>query len=103
MQSLSGGNQQKCVLARYVGADCKILLSDEPTRGVDVGAKHEIYELLLELAEKRGVAVLIASSELPEIMGLCDRVYVMREGRITAEINPKQSSEEFVLRYATLN
>lgn len=64
---------------------------------------REIYELLVELAESRGVAVLIASSELPEIMGLCDRVYVMREGRITAEIVPKQSSEEAVLRFATMH
>ena len=102
VQNLSGGNQQKCVLARYIGADCKILLSDEPTRGVDVGAKREIYELLVELAETRGVAILMASSELPEIMGICDRIYVMREGRITAEIVTKKTSEEEVMRFATL-
>jgi ribose transport system ATP-binding protein len=103
VQNLSGGNQQKCVLARYVGADCKILLSDEPTRGVDVGAKREIYELLVELAEKRGVAILMASSELPEIMGICDRIYVMREGRITAELISKNTNEEEVMRFATLH
>ena len=79
-QNLSGGNQQKCVLARLVSAGCEILLADEPTRGVDVGAKREIYDLLVELAETRGLAILMASSELPEILGLCDRVYVMREG-----------------------
>jgi ribose transport system ATP-binding protein len=103
VQNLSGGNQQKCVLARYVGADCKILLSDEPTRGVDVGAKREIYELMVELAETRGVAILMASSELPEIMGICDRIYVMREGRITAELITKKTSEEEVMRFATLH
>jgi ribose transport system ATP-binding protein len=103
VQNLSGGNQQKCVLARYVGADCKILLSDEPTRGVDVGAKREIYELLVELAETRGVAILMASSELPEIMGICDRIYVMREGRITAELVTKKTNEEEVMRFATLH
>jgi ribose transport system ATP-binding protein len=103
VQNLSGGNQQKCVLARYVGADCKILLSDEPTRGVDVGAKREIYELLVELAETRGVAVLMASSELPEIMGITDRIYVMREGRITAELVTKNTTEEEVMRFATLH
>ena len=103
VQNLSGGNQQKCVLARYVGADCNILLSDEPTRGVDVGAKREIYELMVELAETRGVAILMASSELPEIMGICDRVYVMREGRITAELITKKASEEEVMRFATLH
>ena len=103
VQNLSGGNQQKCVLARYIGADCKILLSDEPTRGVDVGAKREIYELLIDLAEKRSVGILMASSELPEIMGLCDRIYVMRAGRVTAELIPKQTSEEEVLRFAALH
>ena len=103
VQNLSGGNQQKCILARYVGADCKILLSDEPTRGVDVGAKREIYELLVELTESRGVAILIASSELPEIMGLTDRIYVLREGRVTAELVTKNTSEEEVMRFATLH
>jgi ribose transport system ATP-binding protein len=102
-QNLSGGNQQKCVIARLVSADCRILLADEPTRGVDVGAKREIYDLLVELAETRGLAILMASSELPEILGLCDRVYVMREGRITAELETKNTSEEDVMRFAALH
>ena len=103
VQSLSGENQQKCAIARLVSAECRILLADEPTRGVDVGAKREIYDLLVELSETRGLAVLLASSELPEILGLCDRVYVMREGRISAELNVKTTTEEEVMRFAALH
>ncbi len=102
-QNLSGGNQQKCVLARLVSAGCDTLLADEPTRGVDVGAKREIYDLLVELAESRGLAILMASSELPEILGLCDRVYVLREGEITAELDARGTTEEEVMRYAALH
>lgn len=103
VQNLSGGNQQKCVIGRLVGAECTIMLADEPTRGVDVGAKREIYDLLFELSDSRQLAIVIASSELPEILNLCDRVYVMREGRITAELDARQTSEEEVMRYATHN
>ena len=102
-QNLSGGNQQKCVIARLVSAGCEVLLADEPTRGVDVGAKREIYDLLVELAESRGLAVLVASSELPEILGICDRLYVMREGEITAELIAKTTTEEEVMRFAALH
>jgi ribose transport system ATP-binding protein len=102
-QNLSGGNQQKCVLARLVSAGCEILLADEPTRGVDVGAKREIYDLLVELAETRGLAIVMASSELPEILGLCDRVYVMREGEITAELDARKATEEDVMHFAALH
>jgi ribose transport system ATP-binding protein len=102
-QNLSGGNQQKCVLARLVSAGCEVLLADEPTRGVDVGAKREIYDLLVELAETRGLAILMASSELPEILGLCDRVYVMREGVITAELDARHTTEEEVMHFAALH
>jgi ribose transport system ATP-binding protein len=102
-QNLSGGNQQKCVLARLISADCRILLADEPTRGVDVAAKREIYDLLAELAERRGLAILIASSELPEILGLCDRVYVMRQGLISAELDARKTTEEEVMRHAALH
>jgi ribose transport system ATP-binding protein len=91
------------VLARLVSAGCETLLADEPTRGVDVGAKREIYDLLVELAERRGLAVLMASSELPEILGLCDRVYVMREGEVTAELDARKTTEEEVMRFATLH
>jgi ribose transport system ATP-binding protein len=103
VENLSGGNQQKCVLARLVSAGCETLLADEPTRGVDVGAKREIYDLLVELAEGRGLAVLMASSELPEILGLCDRVYVMREGEVTAELDARKTTEEEVMRFAALH
>ena len=101
--SLSGGNQQKCVLAKQVNARCDILLVDEPTRGVDVGAKREIYELLVELTERNGLAVIMVSSELPEIIGLCDRVLVMREGRITAELDRASASEERIMHHATVH
>jgi ribose transport system ATP-binding protein len=82
---LSGGNQQKLLLARWLEINPKVLLLDEPTRGVDVGAKAEIYALIQRLVEK-GMAVLFISSELPEIVGVCDRVLVMREGEISGEL-----------------
>jgi ribose transport system ATP-binding protein len=103
VQDLSGGNQQKCVFARLVAADCRILLADEPTRGVDVGAKREIYDLLVELASTRNLAVLMASSDLPEVLGLCDRLYVMREGRVVKELDARRTSEEEVMSYAALH
>jgi len=103
VQDLSGGNQQKCVFARLVAADCRILLADEPTRGVDVGAKREIYDLLVELASTRKLAVLMASSDLPEVLGLCDRLYVMREGRVVKELDARSASEEEVMSYAALH
>ena len=103
VQNLSGGNQQKCVFARLVAADCQILLADEPTRGVDVGAKREIYDLLVELAASRELAVLMASSELPEVLGICDRLYVMREGRVVKELDARATSEEEVMTYAALH
>ena len=82
--NLSGGNQQKVVLAKEISTEPRVLLLDEPTRGVDVGAKGEIYHRLRELAQT-GLAVLVASSEMPELMGLCDRIIVLREGRSVAE------------------
>jgi ribose transport system ATP-binding protein len=103
VQDLSGGNQQKCVFARLVAADCRILLADEPTRGVDVGAKREIYDLLVELASTRDLAVLMASSDLPEVLGLCDRLYVMREGRVVTELDARRTNEEEVMSYAALH
>ena len=81
MRTLSGGNQQKVVLARWLMRDCRVLLLDEPTRGVDVGARSEIYALIRTLAA-RGVAVVVVSSEIEEVLGLADRVLVVREGRI---------------------
>ncbi|HEY0917666.1 sugar ABC transporter ATP-binding protein [Devosia sp.] len=101
--NLSGGNQQKCVLAKQINARCEILLVDEPTRGVDVGAKREIYDLLVELTQAKGLAVLMVSSELPEIMGMCDRILVMREGRITAELPGGSATEEQIMTCATIH
>jgi ribose transport system ATP-binding protein len=102
IRSLSGGNQQKCVFAKWLNANCRILLADEPTRGVDVGAKQEIYQLLADLAA-RGVAIIMVSSELPEILGLSDRILVMREGRVLAELSRAEASEERIMRHATGN
>jgi ribose transport system ATP-binding protein len=99
-RDLSGGNQQKTVLAKWLTLRPKVLLLDEPTRGVDVGAKEEIYHLI-EDAAANGTAVLFASSELPEVCGLADRVLVMHQGRITGELSRAQASEEAVMRLAT--
>jgi ribose transport system ATP-binding protein len=89
---LSGGNQQKLLLARWLEINPRVLILDEPTRGVDVGAKAEIYALIQQLLEK-GMAVLFISSELPEIVGVCDRVLVMREGEITGEVGGETGVE----------
>ena len=98
--SLSGGNQQKCMIARSLNAGSAILLVDEPTRGVDVGAKREIYELLVHLADKEGAAIVMVSSELPEILGLSDRIMVMRDGQVAAIFNRGAATEERLLAAA---
>jgi ribose transport system ATP-binding protein len=98
--NLSGGNQQKVVLAKWLCSKCKILIIDEPTRGIDVGAKVEIYELLNGLV-KNGATVIMISSEMPELMGMSDRIIVMHEGRITGELRREEFSEENIMRYAT--
>ncbi|BCH21151.1 ribose import ATP-binding protein RbsA [Mesorhizobium sp. L-8-10] len=100
IRDLSGGNQQKCLIARSLNADCAILLIDEPTRGVDVGAKREIYQLLADLADGHGAAIVIVSSELPEILGLCDRIVVMRDGRIAGRFDRGAATEESLLAAA---
>ncbi len=100
IRNLSGGNQQKCLIARSLNAGCDILLIDEPTRGVDVGAKREIYQLLAQLADEQGAAVAIVSSELPEVLGLGDRIVVMRDGRIAARFEHGEASEEKLLAAA---
>ena len=97
---LSGGNQQKVLLARWLEINPKVLLLDEPTRGVDVGAKSEIYLIINELAAQ-GVAVVVISSELPEVIGICDRVVVMREGVITGECTGEDISQERIMTLAT--
>lgn len=99
VRSLSGGNQQKIALAKWLFAECKCLVFDEPTRGVDVGAKVEIYKIINQLAEQ-GVAVIIISSEMPEIIGMCDRVYVMRQGLIAGELQKNELTEEELIRLA---
>ena len=93
---LSGGNQQKVVLARWLAARPRVLMLDEPTRGIDVGAKAEIYRLVDELANE-GLGIVLISSELAEILGLCDRIYVMQSGRITGELSGAEATEEKVL------
>lgn len=100
-KNMSGGNQQKVVIAKWMSADCKVLLVDEPTRGVDVGAKREIYEILNSLLEQ-GLAILMVSSELPELIGTCDRICVMNSGRIAGELSREEFEEEKIMSYATM-
>ena len=97
--NLSGGNQQKVILAKWLLTNSKLLICDEPTKGIDVGTKQEFYTILDDLARK-GIAILVISSELPEVVGLSNRVYVMREGRIVAEIPEERISEEEIANYA---
>ena len=99
--NLSGGNQQKVMIGRWLATDPKILILDEPTRGVDVGAKAEIYEIMNELT-KQGVSIIMISSELPEIINMADRVYVMYEGRVTGCIPYQDVSQEAIMKLATL-
>jgi ribose transport system ATP-binding protein len=101
VSTLSGGNQQKVVLAKWLWLKPAILMLDEPTRGIDVGAKAEIHNLILELAEN-GVAVLLISSELPEVVRLADRIYVMRDGRITGELQRSEASQEAIMHLAAV-
>ena len=100
--TLSGGNQQKTVLARWLARDSKLLILDEPTRGVDVAAKAEIYAIIDRLAS-RGVALLVISSELPEVLGLADRIVVMKSGRISGTIERADATEEKILSLAILD
>lgn len=98
--NLSGGNQQKVIIAKWLCRESKLLIFDEPTRGIDVGAKVEVYELMAGLAEK-GVAIIMISSELPEILAMSDRIIVMHEGRITGELQAGEASQEKIMEYAT--
>jgi ABC-type sugar transport system ATPase subunit len=98
--SLSGGNQQKVVLAKWLSTNPKVLILDEPTRGIDIGAKLRIYELMSELA-KNGVAIIMISSELPELLALCDRFVVLANGHVVDRFPASQASEHRVMHAAT--
>ncbi len=100
VQNLSGGNQQKVVLAKWLFTESKLLIFDEPTRGIDVGAKTEIYQLMNDLAAK-GVGILMISSELPEVLGMSDRIFVMHEGRIAGELPVSEATQERIMHLAT--
>ena len=100
IESLSGGNQQKVLLARWLLCEPKIMILDEPTRGIDVGAKFEIYRLMTEIA-KQGKGIIMVSSELPELIGMCDRIYIMCQGRIAGCLNREDFSQEAIMRDAT--
>ena len=94
--NLSGGNQQKVLLAKWMYADPDILILDEPTRGIDVGAKYEIYCIINDLVAE-GKSVIMISSELPEVLGMCDRIYVLNEGRVVGEFDQKDASQEKIM------
>jgi ribose transport system ATP-binding protein len=100
VKNLSGGNQQKVVIAKWLTRDCDVLIFDEPTRGIDVGAKDEIYRLLTKLAEE-GKSIIMISSELPEVLRLSDRIAVMCNGRLTAILDNKDATQTNIMEYAT--
>jgi ABC-type sugar transport system ATPase subunit len=99
VQNLSGGNQQKVVLAKWLATQAKLFILDEPTRGIDVGAKLEIHRLMDELVAQ-GTPIVMISSEMPEILGMSDRIYVMGDGRITGEFAHHEASQERILKCA---
>jgi ribose transport system ATP-binding protein len=100
VQNLSGGNQQKVVLAKWLATKCDILVFDEPTRGIDVGAKQEIYKLMRSLAEQ-GKSIIMISSEMPELLGMSDRIVVMHEGWVKGELDAKEAVQERILAMAS--
>jgi ribose transport system ATP-binding protein len=99
ISSLSGGNQQKCIVGKWLYVDSDILIFDEPTRGIDVGAKQEMYKIINNLA-RQGKAVIIVSSELPEVLGMCNRILVMCKGKVSGELNADETDQEEILNYA---
>ena len=101
ISNLSGGNQQKVIVSRWLANDPDILIMDEPTRGIDVGAKHEIYEIMADLA-RQGKAIIMISSEMAELLGMSDRVYVMCNGKLTGELDQEnEMTQENVMTFAT--
>lgn len=99
IRALSGGNQQKVILGRWLLTEPEVLLLDEPTRGIDVGAKYEIYQLIIDLANK-GKVVIVVSSEMPELLGICDRILVMSGGRLAGEVSAEEATQEQIMTYA---
>jgi methyl-galactoside transport system ATP-binding protein len=99
IRSLSGGNQQKVIIGRWLLTDPEVLLLDEPTRGIDVGAKYEIYQLIIDLANK-GKTVIMVSSEMPELLGVCDRIVVMSGGRVAGEVDARNTTQEAIMTLA---
>ena len=99
LQNLSGGNQQKVIIGSWLATDPKILIMDEPTRGIDVGAKAEIYALMNQLAQE-GMAIIMISSELPEIINMSDRIVVMRGGEISRVLDREEATQEEIMKYA---
>jgi ABC-type sugar transport system ATPase subunit len=97
---VSGGNQQKIILARWLNIGARVLLLDEPTRGIDVGSKSEIYQIMEQLTEE-GVGIIMVSSELPEVLGMSDRILVMCEGKMVKDLSRAEASEEIIMSYAT--
>ena len=100
IRSLSGGNQQKVILGRWLLTEPTVLLLDEPTRGIDVGAKYEIYQLIINLAEQ-GKCVIMVSSEMPELLGVCDRILVMSGGKLAGELMRDEAGQEKIMSLAT--
>ncbi|MCB2123082.1 MAG: sugar ABC transporter ATP-binding protein, partial [Rhodobacteraceae bacterium] len=96
VMNLSGGNQQKVVLSKWLFADPEVLILDEPTRGIDVGAKFEIYNIMNELSAE-GKGIVMISSEMPELLGMCDRIYVMCEGAFVGELSADEASQERIM------
>ena len=101
ISNLSGGNQQKVIFGKWLEREPQVFMMDEPTRGIDVGAKAEIYKLMCEFA-KQGMAIIMISSDLPELMGMADRIYVMSEGKITGELSREEASQEKIMHFATV-
>jgi ABC-type sugar transport system ATPase subunit len=99
--NLSGGNQQKVVLAKWLIKNPTVLILDEPTRGIDVGAKYEIYKLMGDIIKNGDKGIVMISSEMPELLGMCDRIYVMSKGRFVAELPRSEFSQEKIMQYAT--
>jgi methyl-galactoside transport system ATP-binding protein len=102
IRTLSGGNQQKVILGRWMLTSPEILMLDEPTRGIDVGAKFEIYQLICELAEA-GRSIIMVSGELPELLGICDRICVMSGGRLVGEVDAATATQEQIIELAAEN